>query len=248
MKVGVALGAGGTRGFAHVGVLEALRDHEIPIHCIAGSSIGSVIASLWAYGHDGDEIMAMVAETRRYVVRWTLPLQSLLSNRGIRAHIEKSAAGRTFEDSPIPLGVVATDLRTGQRVLFRDGDVVPAILASSSIPGVFPPVEYRGHLLIDGGVSEPVPAKGVAELGADLVIGVSLGAPAEGAPGYGVVGTLARTIEIMQAVVHEHSCAAADIVIAPDVRAGSAEELRAAGRAAVEQVLPQLRRLVTVAA
>jgi NTE family protein len=238
-------------------VLETLREHRIPIDCIAGASIGAVVGTLWAFGHPPDEIMTMVAATRRYLLKLTVPVHSLLSNRGIRKHIENSARGRSFEESPVPLGVVASDLHTGKRVLFRQGKIAPAVLASSSIPGVFPPVKHGHQLLVDGGVCEPVPAESAAELGADIVIAVNLGACSEPQvrPGFGVVGTLLRTTEILQAIAHAHTSVPADVVITPQLPAGSvneqfemAEQLRLAGRRATLAALPQLRRLLPWAA
>lgn len=254
MLVGVALGAGGTRGFAHVGVLETLAGQGVPIDCIAGTSIGSVVGSLWAFGHSGDEIMGMLAETRKHLVRWTVPFRSLLSSRGIRAHIERSAAGRTFADSPIPLAVVAADIHDGTRVVLRDGDVALAILASSSIPGVFPAVQLDGRHLVDGGVCEPVPTATVSELGAQVLVGVTLGARrdvGERKP-FGVLGSLLRTNEIMQGLVNDHSTVAAHVVISPELRATSlslkefelAGEFREAGRKAALAALPRLRALL----
>nr|HEX4314013.1 patatin-like phospholipase family protein [Kofleriaceae bacterium] len=243
--IGIALGAGGRRGFAHVGVLETLVEHGIPIAYIAGASIGSVIGTLWAFGHPPDQIMEMVADTRRHLLALTVPVRSLLSNRGIRRHIERSAAGRAFEDSPIPLAAVATDLRDGSRVALRAGHLAPAILASSSIPGLFPPVTLGGRTLVDGGLSEPVPTTTVAELGARVVIGVSLASARGDAPApRGLLGTLLRSSEILQARADAHAARRADLVIAPDLPAlGSAASYRAAGRAATLAALPRLRQL-----
>jgi len=254
--VGIALGAGGTRGFAHVGVLETLAAHGVPIDCIAGTSIGAVVGALWAFGHPPDEIIAMIADTRRHVFRLTVPLRSLLSNRGIRAHIERSAAGRAFEDSPIPLAAVATDLHDGSRVVIRTGDLAPAILASSSIPGVFPAVSIGGRTLVDGGICEPVPTTSVTELGAQIVIGVSLGTrrppPLAGRKPFGLLGTLLRANEILQARVDDHAAERSHVLIAPllDGRSfelpglGSATRFRAAGRAAALAAMPRLRQLL----
>jgi len=255
MRVGVALGSGGTRGFAHVGVLETLAAHAVPIDCIAGTSIGSVVASLWALGHAPDEIMSMLAETRKYLLRWTVPTRSLLSNRGIREHIGRSAAGRTFEDSPIALGIVAADIHDGARVSITSGELAPAILASSSIPGVFPAVEIGGRFLVDGGICEPVPTASVAELGGQLTIGVKLGAQREALgkkKPLGVLGAVLRTNDIMQGLVNDSTGVKAQILIAPELRATSlslqefelADEFRAAGRLAAEAALPRLRALM----
>lgn len=255
MRVGIALGSGGTRGFAHVGVLETLAAHAVPIDCIAGTSIGSVVASLWALGHAPDEIMSMLAETRKYLLRWTIPTRSLLSNRGIREHIERSAAGRTFEDSPIALGVVAADIHDGARVLISSGDLALAILASSSIPGVFPAVEIGGRFLVDGGICEPVPTASVTELGAGITIGVKLGAQREALgkrKPLGVLGAVLRTNDIMQGLVNDNTGVQAQVLIAPELRAPSlslqefelADEFRAAGRRAAEAALPRIRALM----
>jgi NTE family protein len=246
LTVGIALGAGGWRGFAHVGVLTALRRHGVPVDCIAGSSVGAVVAVLWAFGHPPEEIMKGLRATRSYLLRPPLPWRSLLGNAGVRAHVERSAAGRSFEDAPIPTAAVATDLHDGTEVVLTDGPLWPAVLASSSIPAVYPAVELGGRWLVDGGVVAPVPVAATRRLGAKVAIGVRLD-PADLPPRRSrptLVAAMTRAIDLMLVSSGRASGASADVLIAPRVTGGGwrdAERSRALGEQAAEEALPALR-------
>ena len=173
-QVGLALGAGGAKGLAHLGVLRAFDELQVPIDVIAGSSIGPPIAAGIAAGMTVDELMKATSRVASKAVRPTLPLRSFLSNGGLKEGLRELSGERRIEDLDLPLAVVATDLFRRTAVTFTSGRVWPRLLASMAIPGVYPPSAAMGSFLVDGGVLHPVPVRPCRDLGAGIVIGVRL--------------------------------------------------------------------------
>jgi NTE family protein len=255
-SVGLALGSGGTRGFAHVGALDALRRLHVPVDYVAGSSIGAVVGGLMCLGRSQDEIMEWLAAMKRKAIRLTLPLRSVFGGSGIATHARAAGAGGAFEDALTPFAAVATDLHHGRETVFRRGAMWPPVLASSSIPGLYPPVKLNGRWYVDGGVSNPVPVNVARALGADRVLGIKLqyAEPGESqrrrAPR--LTETLLRSIGAMQDRITDYSAAEADLVLAPSLPAASgafgdfarAAELRRLGDEAIETAAPALRHLL----
>ncbi|MBN1220009.1 MAG: patatin-like phospholipase family protein [Anaerolineae bacterium] len=178
--VGLALGGGGARGLAHIGVLKVLEQEQITIDCLSGTSMGGVIAAAYATGQSLAELetealkMADLSRLAR-LVTWTPPWHSLLgSNRVRRYFTEILGDGLTFDTLRLPLALTAVDLLQGQEVILDQGSVIDAVLATTAIPGAFPPVEKDGHRLVDGGVLNNVPADVARQLGAELVIAVDV--------------------------------------------------------------------------
>jgi len=172
--VGVALGAGAAKGFAHIGVLRAFEEFGLPIDMLGGCSIGAAIASGYAAGYSVDELTDVASRIASRAVRPTLPLHSFLSNKGIRDELERVGRGRRFEDLDIPLAICATDVYRRCEVTFTSGLVWPCILASMAIPGIYPAMKSSDSYFVDGGVLNPMPARQCRELGAGIVIGVRL--------------------------------------------------------------------------
>ncbi|MFP4375204.1 MAG: patatin-like phospholipase family protein [Spirochaetaceae bacterium] len=179
-KVGLALGGGAARGIAHVGVLKVLEAHGVDIDYVAGTSAGSLIGALYCSGYTWQQIRDIVAD-----VNWgDLVQPALFSSKGLvnpsklEKLLDKLISKKTFEELSIPLNVVAVDLLTGELYIFREGSVARAVRASSSIPGMFSPLEWNGMVLIDGGVKNNVPADIVKDMGADIVIAVDVNANA----------------------------------------------------------------------
>ncbi|MCX7678559.1 MAG: patatin-like phospholipase family protein [Spirochaetes bacterium] len=176
--MGVALGSGGSKGLSHISVLEFLKAEGIRVDMIAGSSIGSVIGALYSIGameSFRDEILSM--DWREYIklVDPVFPRTGLVKGEKIRDYLARFIPEKTkIEDLPIPLSIVATDFYTGKPVVFRSGNVLDAIRASISIPGVFTPVRWGESILIDGGVSNPLPVDVVKRMGAGLTVAVNL--------------------------------------------------------------------------
>lgn len=173
--IGVALGSGGARGFAHLGVLKVLKQHEIPIDMISGSSMGALVGSFYASGLTVEQMYKLAAAfKRKYFIDVTVPKMGFIQGDRIKQLIRIFTRNQNIEDLPIPLAVVATDLNEGKKVVFRKGPVADAVRASISIPGIFVPFSYNGSLLVDGGVIERVPVSAVKEMGADIVIAVDV--------------------------------------------------------------------------
>lgn len=178
VKVGLALGGGGSRGFAHLGVAKALRELGIPIGCIAGTSIGSIVGGALAadmflralnWAHEPDWL-----KLPKLFLKLHMPWRSMLGSERIEAFLRDMICAKTFDELVLPFAAVATDLQTGEEVVMRSGDLQSAIRASMSIPGIFEPVERDGRILVDGGLVNPVPADVCREMGADVVIAVDI--------------------------------------------------------------------------
>ena len=226
--VGLALGAGGSKGYAHIGAATALKAMGVPIDFIAGCSVAAPLAGGIAAGYD-DEVMQQAMTTiLKQAARPTVPYRSLLSTRGLDAGLREFTGDQTFEDARIPLAVIATDLERREVVTFTEGPVHGPMLASAAIPILFPPIEVNGRKLVDGGVLMPIPIRQVAELGADIVIAVKLNDPTEPLPlsresprfslsklRLPVIDSVLETISAMQWQMFADSDAQADITIEP---------------------------------
>jgi len=176
-KVGLALGSGSSRGWAHIGVLEALEEHHIPVHYLAGSSIGAYVAAIYAGGGlDSLKQFALSMDWRKVLtyVDVVFPKSGFLDGKKVAELYRMHTSSETFSDLDIPLVIVATDLNTGEQVLLDSGNLVEAIRASISVPGILTPYRYKDRWLVDGGLVEPTPVQVVRNMGADVVIAVDL--------------------------------------------------------------------------
>lgn len=183
-RIGLALGGGGSRGFAHLGVIKALRELEIPIYCVAGTSIGSIVGGIvaadmfqravdWAYDPDWIKLPFLFGKLH-------VPWRSVLASERIESFLRDMICVKTFDELCMPFAAVATDLYTGETIVMREGDVLTAIRASMSIPGVFEPVLRDGRVLVDGGLTNPVPVDACRAMGAGKVIAVNINAISQG--------------------------------------------------------------------
>jgi NTE family protein len=261
LKVGLALGAGSLRGYAHIGVLKALRRIGLEPDSLAGTSVGASVAALHAMGMTPTEIATTLDRCGEVLFRPTVPLSGFLSNRALKSFLKEVGGGARIEELPIPLALVAADIETHREVVFRRGFVWFAVLASISIPGVYPALKVGPYTVVDGGVLNPVPASAAAEGGADIVVGVRLAASPESpdrdveaaeATGKGRNSALAvilRSIEIMQSRIVTPPANAAVITIEPRLPTVGGARLKnfaagrrfiEAGEAAVETQLPRL--------
>ncbi|MBI2548891.1 patatin-like phospholipase family protein [Candidatus Woesearchaeota archaeon] len=179
MKLGLALGGGCVKGVAHIGVLKVLEREHIPIHAIAGTSIGAFIGALYASGLTAEEIEQIILSTHiQELIDFTIPKKGFITGNKIEKYLTTVTKGKNFADLQIPLAIIATELQTGKKVVFTKGNVAHAIRASMSIPGVFTPVKHNDMLLVDGAFVDPVPVEVVRELGATVVIAVDVSQPA----------------------------------------------------------------------
>jgi len=217
-KVGLALGSGGARGFAHLGVLKVLEEEDIPVSCLAGSSIGALIAVLYASGHGLNRLYRLAKSFRRNdFLDWTVPKMGLIAGERITEFIRLVTKGKRIEELSPPVAVVAADLQTGEKVVFRQGEAAQAVRASISIPGVFVPAEIDGRLLVDGGVVDRVPVSVVRSMGADIVIAVDV-APLNTEAGIAsIVDVIWQSLDILQAELVTYRQLASDVMIRPRV-------------------------------
>jgi NTE family protein len=248
-KIGLALGGGFARGIAHAGVLDVFERNGIPIHCITGVSAGSIVAAAYASGASPAEI-AHAGCAMRFgdVARWSLCRMGFVVSERMKRFLERLLKAYRFEEMRYPLGVIATDLCTGQPVRFRDeGDVFLPIRASCSYPGLFQPVRYNGRLLVDGAMSMEIPAALARHLGATHVISVHLPAQAGDKAPTNVFQVVNRCFQIMQTRTEDSWRRESDLVITPDVSHiewdgfNCGPEMLKAGEAAAQAALPAIR-------
>lgn len=177
-KIGLALGSGGARGWAHIGAIKAIRKAGIPIHCVAGTSIGAFVGGAFASDRlDVLEEMALKLDWRHllyYFFEVNFPRSGLIDGNKVVKFVQQYVMPIRIEDLPIPFRAVATDVLTGEEFVFSEGDVIEAIRASISIPGIFTPVEKDGAALVDGGLVNPIPVNIARGMGADWVIAVDI--------------------------------------------------------------------------
>jgi NTE family protein len=250
VRIGLALGGGFARGIAHAGLLRAFERHRIPIHCVAGVSAGAVVAAAYASGTTADEIVC-VGRSMRFsdVGRWRPGRLGLFSSAAMAGFLGRLLKTDRFESMRVPLGVLATDLSTGEPIIFSTaGSVVDPVRASCAYPGLFQPVQSHGRLLVDGAMSMCVPAALARQLGATHVISVAL--PPAVPPGQpsNLFQVLSRCLQIMQRHADDRWRAESDLVIAPEVsdvewhRFDRAESLIEAGERAATVAVSAIRR------
>ena len=250
--IGLALGGGFARGFAHLGVLKVFEQHQIPISHIAGTSVGSILGAAYASGAP----LARIIETCRTLrfrdfARWRVSRLGLASNHRLGDLIERVFQSRQFEELRIPLAVVATDLTSGEPVVFMQGNLVDAIRASCAFPGLFEPVEIGTRCLADGGLVAPVPTRAARDLGATTVLGISVGMQDghRGAPS-NIFQVVSRAVSAAQKHQLEIWERYADLVLRPDVQSlawddfDRAEEAIEAGAVAARRALPRIQKLL----
>jgi NTE family protein len=217
-KVGLALGSGGARGFAHIGVLKAFEAHGIQLDLLAGSSMGSLIAAIYANGIEPHMMEKLALNLKRkHWLDVTVPNLGFIAGEKIKQLIHLLTHGKRIEQLQKPLGVVATDIETGERVVFREGPVDQAVRASISIPGIFVPEKVGDRLLVDGGVIDRVPITVVREMGADIVIAVDVAQFDTKMKVNSIFDVIAQTIDVMEREILRHRMLSADLVIRPDV-------------------------------
>lgn len=248
-RIGLALGGGFARGIAHSGVLKIFEQHRIPLHCITGVSAGAIVAAAYASGTPAADIAKVGSSMRfRHVAKWSICRMGFMGSERMKRFLEGVLKVHRFEDMATPLGVLATDLCTGEPVSFRDtGDVFLPIRASCSYPGLFQPVPYGDRLLVDGAMSIEVPALLARQLGATHVISVSVPPPTCIRPPSDVLQIVRRCFQIMQRHSEGVWRDASDLILTPDLKSidwngfEAGPELVKAGEAAATEALPAIR-------
>jgi NTE family protein len=254
-RIGLALGGGAARGFAHIGVIQVLEEAGIQPSMVAGTSAGSLVAAIYASGKTGAQLQR-VADTMEEatIADWTLPIFSrgMLRGEALARYVNTQVGGKLVENMPLPLGIVATDLNSGQSVLFQRGDTGTAVRASSAVPAVFQPVKISGREYVDGGLVSPVPVRAARSMGAELVIAVDISSPPDGNLAGGTLEILMQTFSIMGKSINSLELKDADVVVRPSLVGVSSSDFGArkrsieAGRKAMLQALPQLRAAIAL--
>jgi NTE family protein len=249
-KIGLALGGGAARGFAHVGVIQVLEEAGYKIDYVAGTSAGSLVAAIYASGKSGAQLQ-QVAETmdEAAITDWQLPIlgRGMLRGDALARYVSEQTDGKRIEQMRLPLGIVATDLGSGQGVLFQRGDAATAVRASSAVPSVFQPVRISGREYVDGGLVSPVPVRYARQMGAELVIAVDISAAPESNPAQSSLQILLQTFAIMGKSINSYELKDADLLVRPALNGAGGADFSSkrktieAGRAAMLAALPGLR-------
>ena len=222
IRIGLALGGGAARGFAHIGVIKALESQGIVADVIAGTSAGSLVGALYAAGNDGFALNKLALEMDEATISdWSVPFFStatgVLKGEGLQNYVNKALHNVPIESLKKPFGAVATDLGSGLPILFRRGNVGLAVRASSAVPGVFQPVKIGTRSYVDGGLVSPVPVRFAREMGADFVIAVNISSRPDPQAAASSVGMLLQTFSIMGQSINRQELKEADIVIQPSL-------------------------------
>ncbi len=250
--VGLALGGGFARGYAHLGVLSVFEEQQIPISCIAGSSIGAILGAAYASGAPLARIIEKCREIRfKDFGRWHVSRFGLASNERLGALVDEVFRSAQFEDLIVPAAVVATDLGSGDAVVFRSGSLTQAIRASCAFPGLFEPIQIGTRYFADGGLVAPVPTHAARQLGADIVVGVCVGLQDghRGAP-TNIFQVVSRAVSAAQKNQTELWERHANLVLRPDVHDLAwddferIDEAVAAGAAAARSAVPQIKKIL----
>ena len=252
-RIGLALGGGAARGFAHVGVIQVLEEAGIRPALVTGTSAGSLVAALYASGKNGAQLQHIAENMEEATIAdWTLQVLSRGALRGeaLAKYVNVQVGQKQIEALPMPLGIVATDLNSGNDIVFQRGDTGTAVRASSAVPAVFQPVKIGSREYVDGGLVSPVPVRAAKKMGAELIIAVDISSPPEAASASGTLEILLQTFTIMGKSINSLELQGADVVIRPQLLGvssadfGSRKRSIEAGRKAMLAALPQLRSAI----
>lgn len=253
IKIGLALGGGAARGFAHIGVIKALEAQGIVPDIVVGTSAGSLVGALYAAGNNGFALHKMALEMDEAAISdWSVPLfakaSGVLKGEGLQNYVNKAVNNQPIEKLKMPFGAVATDLNSGQPILFRRGNTGTAVRASSAVPSVFQPVKIGEHSYVDGGLVSPVPVRFAREMGADFVIAVNISAQPDAQPANSSLDILLQTFAIMGQSINFYELREADVVIQPRLGTMKGSDFPGrnnailAGEQAASAVMAELKR------
>jgi NTE family protein len=253
IKIGLALGGGAARGFAHIGVIKALEAQGIVPDLVVGTSAGSLVGALYAAGNNGFALHKMALEMDEAAISdWSVPLFSkatgVLKGEALQNYVNRTVNSLPLEKLKIPFGAVATDLNNGQPILFRRGNTGAAVRASSAVPGVFQPMRIGERSYVDGGLVSPVPVRFAREMGADFVIAVNISSQPDAQPSSSSLDVLLQTFAIMGQSINYYELKDADIVIQPQLGSMKGHDFPGrnaailAGEQAAAAVMPDIKR------
>ena len=251
-KIAVVLGAGAAKGFAHIGVLKVLEAQKIPVHMVVGTSAGSFVGSLYAYGYDAYALQKIaMALDRSDVAELTIPDNGFIKGERLRDYINRQVRNTTIEKLRIPFYAVATNIRTGEEAVFATGNTGMAVQASCAVPGIFQPASFAGTSYVDGGVVNPLAVDVARRNGADVVIAVDITSSIGTGVPAGTMDTIMKSIEIMYNKISRIPISKADVIIKPQVGfVGSADfahrnEAIMEGEKAAWAAIPRINEIVT---
>lgn len=235
LKIGLALGGGAAKGFAHIGVIKMLEASGIHPDVVSGTSAGSVVGALYADGMDPFQLQEQAFALDEGKIRDVrLFSGGMVQGQKLEDYINNSVNHRAIQELKLPFAAVATQLETGERTVFIRGNTGQAVRASSSIPGVFEPVLINGKHYVDGGVVSPVPVDAARQLGADFVIAVDISASPSGSNPVGLVNIVGQSITIMGQQLGRQELARADVVIRPNITGIGATDFERKNQAILE--------------
>jgi NTE family protein len=247
-RIGLALGGGAARGFAHIGVIQVLEENGIKVDYVTGTSAGSLVAALYASGKSGVALAALADNMDESAFAdWAFPGRGLIRGEALAKFVRENTGGRSIEQMRVPLGIVATDLDNGQPILFQIGDPGVAVRASSAVPAVFTPVRIGSREYVDGGLVSPVPVRFAKQMGAELVIAVDISAIPDGNATGDPMRMLLQTFAIMGRSINTFELREADIVLRPKLAGVSGADFSArkrsiqAGREVATAMLAELK-------
>ena len=247
-RIGLALGGGAARGFAHIGVIQVLEEAGIKPDLVVGTSAGSLVAALYAAGRSGQDLAATaLTMDEGAITDWAFPSRGLIRGEALARYVREQTGGRTIEQMKLPLGIVATDLDSGAGVLFQRGDVGTAVRASSAVPAVFQPVRIGEREYVDGGLVSPVPVRYARQMGAEMVIAIDISSPPDGNPTGDSFKLLMQTVAIMMRSINRLELREADFVLRPSLVGVASSDFNSrvrairAGREVATQQLAELK-------
>jgi NTE family protein len=251
-RIGLALGGGAARGFAHIGVIQVLEENGIRPNLVVGTSAGSLVAALYASGKNGAELATLAdSMDESAFADWSFPGRGMIRGEALARYVREQTGGRRIEQMRIPLGIVATDLDSGQGILFQNGDPGVAVRASSAVPAVFQPVRIGSREYVDGGLVAPVPVRYARQMGAEVVIAVDISAAPDGNGTGDAVRMLLQTFAIMGRSINSFELREADVLVRPSLaHVGGADfstrkrSIQAGRDAAVSQLAPLRERII----
>jgi len=250
-KVALVLGAGASRGFAHIGVLKILEANRVPMHLIVGTSAGSLVGSMYAYGFNAFQLQSLSFPVEKGdIIDLTVPDNGFVKGEKLEAFVNHMLKDTPIEKLRTPFYAVAADIQTGEEVVFASGNTGTAVRASCSIPGVFQPVRIGSRLYVDGGIVSPVAVDYARKMGADLVIAVDISTGVESPPPKSLMETIMQSVVIMHSKIARDQLRRADIVIRPRVsHIGSTDFTRRheavmEGEKAALEAMPQIKAAI----
>lgn len=265
LKIGLALGGGGSRGYAHIGVLKVLEKNNIPIDCVAGTSAGALVGAIYSFFKDSKKVEEVTVNNDLSKLL-TLAMdfsfeRGIIKGEKIKEFLSRLLENSSFGSLKIPFRAVATDFNTAESIIIKEGDVASAVQASATFPLVFKPIKLFGRCFWDGGMSDPVPVDAVKDMNADIIIAVNLYNKTAFDAGQktkeGVYEIAARSIESVQYNLSKECLRPADVVIEPNISGlgflgldrllkGRGESIIKEGEKAAIKALPEIREKIAL--